>query len=176
MKNRIIGLTEKNIRRMYVEEGLSTIRIAKKLNCNDESVRKAMKRYSIPIRSKSDAAKIKDIKPEELRRLKTHFAKLNLNKSGKDHPSWKGGRYIDSYGYVILRIDGKVWKEHRWIMQQYTGKKLMPWEEVNHINGIKTDNSIDNLEVIPSFHKYKDWLRRTGNTKEEYPFEWQNNV
>ncbi len=159
-QERIPGLTESNLRNLYENYKWSTIKISKYLNCNDESVRQALRRHGIAIRSRSDAAKIKDIKPEERKRLKTHFEKLNLNKMGKDHPSWKGGRYIDSYGYVIRRIDGKVIKEHRHVMEKHLGRKLEPWEEVNHKNLNKQDNSLGNLEVIYSEHKHKDYIAR----------------
>lgn len=153
-------MTKANLRRMYEKNCWSTLRIARELSCNDESVRKAMIRYEIPIRSKSHAGKIKKISSKERERLKSHFANLNLNKMGDKHPSWKGGRYKDSYGYITRRIDGKVIKEHRHVMQEHLGRKLMPWEEVNHINLIKDDNRIENLEVIYSEHKHKDWIAR----------------
>jgi len=169
MKNRIEGLTEANLRRMYLEEKISTVKISRLLGCNDESVRKAMRRYGIPVRTKSEAAKIKEIKPSEKLRLKTHFEKLNLNRMGENHPAWKGGRYINKEGYVIVRKSGRPWKEHRWVMFQHLGRELEVWEEVNHINGIKDDNRLENLEIIYSEHKHKDEFRRRG-------IEWQNNV
>lgn len=167
MKNHIKGLTEANLRRMYEINKWSTIRIAKKLGCNDESVRKAMMRYGMPLRSKSESAKLKLISPQEKVRLKTHFAKLNLNKTGEEHPAWKGGRYIDSYGYVIRRIDGKTVKEHRYVMEQHVGRKLFSWEEVNHINFDKQDNRIENLEICVNEHKRRDMIARKRQRSSE---------
>lgn len=153
-------MTVDNLKDMYEVKKWSTIKISKELKCDDESVRKALKRYGIKIRSRSEAGKIKSISPEERERLKTHFAKLNLNKMGADHPSWKGGRYVDSYGYVTRRIDGRTIKEHRYVMEQHIGRKLFPWEEVNHINFDKQDNRIDNLEVYVNEHKRTDVIAR----------------
>ena len=61
---------------------------------------------------------------------------------------WKNQR-----GYIEGRVrfeDGTVknYKQHRWIMEQHLGRKLLPTEDVHHINGIKDDNRVENLQVM----------------------------
>lgn len=59
----------------------------------------------------------------------------------------EGGRRIDVNGYVHVRINGVLRREHRWIMEQWLQRPLRPGETVHHLNGIRTDNRIENLEL-----------------------------
>ena len=88
--------------------------------------------------------------------------KLCLGKGlvGSRNPMWKGGRYKDSAGYIVVRIypddffysmaDHKGYiLEHRLIMAKHLSRCLLPWEIIHHKNGIKDDNRLENLELLP---------------------------
>lgn len=77
--------------------------------------------------------------------------------TGERNPQWKGGRSIASTGYVLLRMPGHHLAdvrgyvyEHRLVAEQKLGRPLAKGEIPHHINGNKTDNRPENIEVVES--------------------------
>lgn len=70
----------------------------------------------------------------------------------------------DRHGYVMK---GSV-AQHRYVMEQYLGRKLYTGENVHHKNGKRDDNSINNLEL---------WI--TSQPKGQRPddlVQWANEI
>ncbi len=57
------------------------------------------------------------------------------------------GERVQKNGYVTVCIGNKKYYKHRLVMEEHLGRKLNSNEEVHHINGIRTDNRIENLEL-----------------------------
>lgn len=82
-------------------------------------------------------------------------------KNGKDAPKWRGGRYIDSQGYVSVfapdhprAVNNRV-HEHRLVMERQLGRPLQRDEHVHHIDGNRSNNDVSNLVVLSASEHMK---------------------
>ena len=56
--------------------------------------------------------------------------------------------------YPTIQVNKKQWREHRYVMEKYIGRKLLTNELVHHKNDDRHDNRIENLEIVSrSEHK-----------------------
>lgn len=93
-----------------------------------------------------------------------NYGKSLPHKRGQGSATWKGGRYVNSMGYICVALDGeehfymqrsgkrrrRYILEHVLVMETHLGRKLTEHECVHHINGDKQDNRLENLYLCES--------------------------
>lgn len=71
--------------------------------------------------------------------------------------------------YQIKKIGNKQVLKHRFIMEQYLGRKLLASEIVHHKDGDKGNNEISNLEILTD--RSEHLLKHARLRREKYPLK-----
>jgi len=112
------------LRRLYVDEGLSTLEISRKLDCSKFSIQKWMKRYGIEMRKSNRE------KPPQFLTTEDGYEQIR-------HCSKSGMKYV-----IIHRL---VAVAHGLLdPTDFTNREI----NIHHKNGIPWDNRPENLEPI----------------------------
>ena len=184
-RRRFNNVTSKRIARSY-ESGASFAELVERYGGTEYSIKEAIKRAGVglkpvaPLERPGEADLIFKLHDQGLSQFQISikvnrsqsFVSRLLRRSGRKphhrkgpaHGMWKGGRMIDSSGYVrvLLAQDDPLYAamthhnsyvlEHRLVMARKLGRPLLRTETVHHIDGDRTNNSPENLELRQGRH------------------------
>lgn len=133
-------IPECDLRRLYCEQRKSIARIAHIFGASLTYVARRLQESGIEIRGYDDRPK------------------------GNEHWHWNGRGWITVGGYKMITLPGGGrCYEHRDVLEKHLGRKLLPSEHIHHKNGIKTDNRVENLEIMSAEQHFK--LTQEGQIK-----------
>jgi hypothetical protein len=75
----------------------------------------------------------------------------------------RAGTIESPRGYVFINIDGRIWRSHRLAWLYVHGE--WPKQQIDHINGNKTDNRIANLRDVSSGENTQNRSAPLSNNK-----------
>jgi transposase len=167
------------------EGGCSTADLATKYSCARITILDALARAGIEIRGPkprmTDEEKLKVIELYKsglnfkevaiaagrsegtvMRLIHNHPEIVRSNGPGPRSPTWSGGKWADSQGYMqawvadddlmaCMRV-GTYVPEHRLVMARKLGRPLRRTETVHHIDGNRANNHPDNLQLRHGKH------------------------
>jgi hypothetical protein len=136
------------LRRMFIDDGMTISEIASKLGLHRRTVANWLRAYEIRL------------DPAEVRRRQTRHGSDVWNYRGYKTTS-RGYIYVRRSEHPAANRDGYV-LEHRLTVEAILQRYLLSGEQIHHLNFVKADNDIENLVLFPSaathtnFHKYME--------------------
>jgi hypothetical protein len=105
--------------------------------------------------------------------------KMSKGLTGNQNGNWRGGRLIASNGYILVRVGtnhhladirGYAY-EHRLVAEQILGRDLSLGEIVHHLDGNRTNNVPENIEIAGSIAEHLFLHRHNLRSERRKPYE-----
>lgn len=81
-----------------------------------------------------------------------------------------------SDGYLTIWLNGKVIGSHRYIFEQYYQCCIREGYQVDHINNVRDDNRICNLQILTKPQNGQKTLINKNNTSGINGVSWEKNI
>lgn len=136
-QGRIFSTEEiENIRKMW-NNGFSINKISKVFNSHERTIKKLFKKENIKIEKRFNSFERLNLEIGTKHKTSSGYIKVRLSKNSPF------ACMINNSGYVL---------EHRLIMAKALNRPLNKHETVHHINGNRSDNRIENLQLFKTRH------------------------
>lgn len=172
----------------YLEKRMTMKQISQKWSCSPATILNHLRKNNIKTREAAEYMRGRPFSEEHKENMRKARIGIKLSPETRRRaaatfkskhyrsPNWKGGKRTGrSDGYIQVYLpdhpnatsEGYV-MEHRYILEQKIGRKLLPEEVAHHINGIRDDNRPENLELMTfkghmSYHMTERWKIKNGN-------------
>jgi len=76
-----------------------------------------------------------------------------------------GSKRLDLDGHVLIKVLGRGWIfEHRFVMEQHLGRRLLSTEIVHHKDFNPANNLLENLEIVTrsNHNRIHEEAKRSG--------------
>ena len=143
----MISISRAELRELYLEKELSTVKIAKLFDCGKTTIYKKLKKFDIPIRNRSEAKKGRknpmygrkhtDKTKEKMRERHVGFkgkkhkkkirVKLSEMNTGNKNPNWRGGIKKK----IWSRVNSSKWRRFRKGLLKERGEKCQRCGNIN---------------------------------------------
>jgi len=137
------------IKRLYLDEKIGGLRIAKMFGSTPSTIYAIMKKNGIPIRTRDEAAIVRFGRIRVRQKVPNGYIYISIGSLSESE------RIL--FKPMIDRKKHWAIEEHRLVMARMLNRPIRKDEVVHHLNGIKDDNRFENL-ILLNNSKHRNYI------------------